>query len=161
MRIVVAAVGRMKDGPERELAARYAERAVKTGRAIALGPLDIREIAESRARRPEDRKREEADALEALLVPGAPLIALDETGKSIPSSDFAAQLARWRDDGAPAAQFVIGGADGLDADLVKRAALVLGFGRQTWPHQLVRALLCEQIYRAATILSGHPYHREG
>lgn len=161
MRIVVAAVGRMKDGPERELAARYAERAAKAGRAIALGPLEIREIAESRARRPEDRKREEAEALEALLVAGAPLVALDETGTSIPSSDFADRLARWRDDGAAAAQFFIGGADGLDGALVKRASLVLGFGRQTWPHQLVRALLCEQIYRAATILSGHPYHREG
>ncbi len=160
MKILIAAVGRLKDGPERELVARYAERAAQTGRNLALGPVDIREIAESRARRPEDRKREEAEQLGMLLTPGAPLIALDETGKSLGSSDFAERLGRWRDDGAQAAQFVIGGADGLDPDLVKRAALVLSFGRQTWPHQIVRALLSEQIYRAATILAGHPYHRE-
>lgn len=160
MKILIAAVGRLKDGPERELVARYAERATQTGRGVALGPVEIREIAESRARRPEDRKREEAEAFGALLVPGAPLIALDETGKSISSLDFAARLGRWRDDGAAAAQFLIGGADGLDPSLVQRAGLVLGFGRQTWPHQIVRALLSEQIYRAATILTGHPYHRE-
>jgi 23S rRNA (pseudouridine1915-N3)-methyltransferase len=160
MRIVIAAVGRLKDGPERELVARYAERAAQTGRALALGPVDIREIAESRAKRPEDRKREEAAALTSLLVPGAPTVALDETGKSLPSVDFAAKLGRWRDDGASATQFLIGGADGLDPSLVTNAALVLGFGRMTWPHQIVRALLSEQIYRAATILAGHPYHRE-
>jgi 23S rRNA (pseudouridine1915-N3)-methyltransferase len=160
MRIVIAAVGRLKDGPERELVARYAERAAQTGRALALGPVDIREISESRAKRAEDRKREEAAALTALFVPGAPVIALEESGKSLASLEFASKLGRWRDDGAPAAQFLIGGADGLDPALVKNAALVLSFGRMTWPHQIVRALLSEQIYRAATILAGHPYHRE-
>lgn len=160
MRIVIAAVGRLKDGPERQLAARYAERAAQAGRGVALGPLDLREIPESRARRAEDRKREEAEALRALLVPGARLIALDETGKTFSSPEFAARLGRWRDDGAPAVQFVIGGADGLDPGLVKAAALSLAFGRMTWPHQIVRALLAEQVYRAVTILSGHPYHRE-
>jgi 23S rRNA (pseudouridine1915-N3)-methyltransferase len=160
MRIVIAAVGRLKDGPERELVARYAERAAQTGRALALGPIDMREISESRAKRAEDRKREEAAALTALLVPGAPVVALEEGGKSLSSLEFATTLGRWRDDGAPAAQFLIGGADGLDPALVKNATLVLGFGRMTWPHQIVRALLSEQIYRAATILAGHPYHRE-
>jgi 23S rRNA (pseudouridine1915-N3)-methyltransferase len=160
MRIVIAAVGRLKDGPERELVARYAERAAQIGRALALGPVDIREISESRAKRAEDRKREEAAALTALLIPGAPVIALEESGKSLSSLEFASKLGRWRDDGAPAAQFLIGGADGLDPALAKTAALVLSFGRMTWPHQIVRALLSEQIYRAATILAGHPYHRE-
>ena len=160
MKIVIAAVGKLKQGPERELVARYAERAAKSGRALALGPVDIHEIAESRAKRPEDRKREEAAALEALLVSGAPVVALEESGRSLPSVDFAAQLARWRDGGAPVVQFLIGGADGLDPGLVKRAQLVLSFGHQTWPHQIVRSLLIEQIYRAATILAGHPYHRE-
>jgi 23S rRNA (pseudouridine1915-N3)-methyltransferase len=160
MRIVIAAVGRLKDGPERELVARYAERAAQTGRALALGPVDMREVPESRAKRPEDRKREEAAALTALLVPGAPVIALEENGKSLSSLEFASKLGRWRDDGAPAAQFLIGGADGLDPELIKNVALVLSFGRMTWPHQIVRALLSEQIYRAATILAGHPYHRE-
>jgi 23S rRNA (pseudouridine1915-N3)-methyltransferase len=160
MRIIIAAVGRLKDGPERELVARYAERAAQAGRALALGPVDMREISESRAKRAEDRKREEAAALTALLLPGAPVIALEESGKSLSSLEFASKLGRWRDDGAPAAQFLIGGADGLDPALVKNAALVLSFGRMTWPHQIVRALLSEQIYRAATILAGHPYHRE-
>ncbi len=160
MRIVIAAVGKLKDGPERELVARYAERAAQAGRALALGPVDMREISESRAKRAEDRKREEAAALTALVLPGAPVIALEESGKSLSSLEFAGKLGRWRDDGAPAAQFLIGGADGLDPALVKNAALVLSFGRMTWPHQIVRALLSEQIYRAATILAGHPYHRE-
>jgi 23S rRNA (pseudouridine1915-N3)-methyltransferase len=160
MKIVVAAVGKLKQGAERELVARYAERAAKTGRALALGPVAIREIAESRAKRPEDRKREEAAALGALLARDAPVVALDESGKSLSSAEFAARLGAWRDDGAPVVQFVIGGADGLDPDFLKRAALVLSLGKQTWPHQIVRALLAEQIYRAATILSGHPYHRE-
>ncbi len=160
MKIVIAAIGRLKDGPERLLAARYAERAAKTGRAMALGPLDIRELPESRAARPADRKREEGAALASLIAPGNPVIVLDETGKSLPSADFAARLGRWRDDGAACVHFLIGGADGLDPALVKRADLVLSFGSQTWPHQIVRVLLAEQIYRAATILSGHPYHRE-
>jgi 23S rRNA (pseudouridine1915-N3)-methyltransferase len=160
MRIVIAAVGRLKDGPERELVTRYAARAAQAGRALALGPVDMREISESRAKRADDRKREEAAALSALLLPGAPVIALEESGKSLSSLEFATKLGRWRDDGAPAAQFMIGGADGLDPALVKNAALVLSFGRMTWPHQIVRALLSEQIYRAATILAGHPYHRE-
>jgi 23S rRNA (pseudouridine1915-N3)-methyltransferase len=160
MRIVIVAVGKLKQGPERELVARYAERAAKSGRALALGPVDIREVAESRAKRPEDRKREEAAALTTLLSKDGPVIALDEGGKSISSAAFATGLGKWRDGGAPAAQFVIGGADGLDPALVKKAQLVLSFGQQTWPHQIVRALLAEQIYRAATILGGHPYHRE-
>ena len=160
MKLLIAAVGKLKDGSEDELVARYADRTALIGRALALGPVDIREIAESRAKRPDDRKREEAEALSALLVPSAPLVALDETGKSISSVDFSSQLARWRDDGAPVVQFVIGGADGLDPDFVKRAQLTLSFGRMTLPHQLVRALVAEQIYRAATILAGHPYHRE-
>jgi 23S rRNA (pseudouridine1915-N3)-methyltransferase len=139
---------------------RYADRAGQTGRGVAVGPIDMREIAESRARRPEDRKREEAAAIRAALEPGAPLILLDEVGASRSSSDFAAQLGRFRDDGAAAMQFAIGGADGLDPDLRKIAAALLAFGRLTLPHQIVRILLAEQIYRATTILAGHPYHRE-
>lgn len=160
MKIVIAAVGRLKDGPERELVARYAERAANAGRQLALGSVEIREAPESRARNADVRKREEAEALATLLPPGAVLIALDEGGKSLSSQDFADWLAQRRDAGAPAIGFVIGGADGLDRSLAGRASLVLSFGRQTWPHQIVRALLAEQIYRAITILAGHPYHRE-
>jgi 23S rRNA (pseudouridine1915-N3)-methyltransferase len=160
MKFLIAAVGKMKDGSEDELVARYADRTAQIGRALALGPVDIREIPESRAKRPEDRKREEAAALTEILIPSAPLVALDEGGKTITSVEFSQQLARWRDDGAATAQFVIGGADGLDPEFRQRAVLTLSFGRMTLPHQLVRALLAEQIYRAATILAGHPYHRE-
>jgi 23S rRNA (pseudouridine1915-N3)-methyltransferase len=150
----------MKDGSEDELVARYADRTAQIGRALALGPVDLREVPESRAKRPEDRKREEAAALTELLIPSAPLVALDEDGKTITSIEFSQQLSRWRDDGAATAQFVIGGADGLDPEFRQRAVLTLSFGRMTLPHQLVRALLTEQLYRAATILAGHPYHRE-
>jgi 23S rRNA (pseudouridine1915-N3)-methyltransferase len=160
MRIVLAAIGRLKDGPERELVSRYVERAGQTGRALALGPVELREYPESRARRPDDRKREEADALLSARDGGAPLVLLDEGGRNISSADFAGRMARWRDDGVPAVHFVIGGADGLSADLRARADLVLAFGALTWPHQIVRLLLAEQIYRAATIIAGHPYHRE-
>jgi 23S rRNA (pseudouridine1915-N3)-methyltransferase len=160
MRLLIAAVGKLKDGPEDELVARYADRTAQIGRALALGPIDLREVPESRAKRPDDRKREEALALTGLLVAGGPLIALDEGGKTITSMEFSQHLARWRDDGSAMAQFVIGGADGLDPEFRQRAVLTLSFGRMTLPHQLVRALLTEQIYRAATILAGHPYHRE-
>jgi 23S rRNA (pseudouridine1915-N3)-methyltransferase len=88
------------------------------------------------------------------------VVALDERGKSITSGAFAQQLMRWRDDGRPAASFIIGGADGLDPALAGKADLVLSFSPLTWPHQLVRIMLSEQLYRATTILSGHPYHRE-
>lgn len=160
MKILIAAVGKLKGGSEEELVARYADRTAQMGRALALGPVDLREIPESRAKRADDRKREEAAALTELLVPGV-LVALDETGKTITSTEFSQHLARWRDEGVPTVQFVIGGADGLDPALRERAVLTLSFGRMTLPHQLVRALVTEQIYRAATILAGHPYHREG
>ncbi|MFD1704540.1 23S rRNA (pseudouridine(1915)-N(3))-methyltransferase RlmH [Methylopila henanensis] len=159
MRVVVAAVGRLKAGPERELVARYLERAGQVGRGVALGPVEVIELDESRARRPEDRKRDEAAALSAALDPKLLIYALDEGGKSPGSEAFAADLGRRRDDGAAGVAFVIGGADGLAADLLARASARVAFGAMTWPHQIVRVLLAEQLYRAATILAGHPYHR--
>jgi 23S rRNA (pseudouridine1915-N3)-methyltransferase len=94
------------------------------------------------------------------LPAGGVVVALDERGKTLGSEDFAQRLLRWRDDGKPALSFVIGGADGLDPAFVKAADLTLSFSPLTWPHQLVRIMLAEQLYRATTILSGHPYHRE-
>ena len=159
MRLVVVAVGRLKAGPERELAERYRERAVKTGRATGFKALDIIEIAESRAARPAERMAEEGAAL-AKAAPGdAVRIALDERGTPLTSDAFAQRLARWRDDGRGAACFLIGGADGLAEAVRGGCDLVLSFGATTWPHQLVRIMLLEQVYRAMTILSGHPYHR--
>lgn len=158
MRFGVIAVGRLKAGPERELCARYADRITEAGRALGFAGPDIVEIAESRAGRPEDRKREEAAALRARLPQGL-IIAFDERGAALGSEAFAQRLARERDSGVRAAALLIGGADGLDEALRREAGLVLSFGAMTLPHQLVRVLAVEQLYRALTILSGHPYHR--
>lgn len=159
MRIVIAAVGKMKQGPERELVARYLERARQSGKPLALTGFDVTELAESRASSAAARKTEEARALKASLPDGI-IVALDEDGKTQTSEAFARLLARWRDDGRPAVSFVIGGADGIDADFFADADITLSFSPLTWPHQLVRIMLAEQLYRATTILSGHPYHRE-
>ncbi|GGE26952.1 ribosomal RNA large subunit methyltransferase H [Agaricicola taiwanensis] len=157
MKIVLAAVGRLKDGPERALADRYMERASQAGRALALGPITTVELPESRGSQSEQRKREEADALSARLP--SCYIALDERGQMLDSPAFAEALRNFRDRGEAALGLVIGGPDGLAVSLRDGAALTISFGRLTWPHQIVRILAAEQLYRATTILSGHPYHR--
>ncbi|WP_296707223.1 23S rRNA (pseudouridine(1915)-N(3))-methyltransferase RlmH [Rhodoblastus sp.] len=159
MKLLLLAIGRLKAGPERELVARYADRCVAGGRKIGFTGFEMREIDESRARRPEDRKAEEAAALAAALPQGARKICLDERGKSMTSEEFSRKLGEWRDAGTPACALVIGGPDGLDPALRDKADLTLAFGAMTWPHQIVRALAAEQLFRALTILSGHPYHR--
>jgi 23S rRNA (pseudouridine1915-N3)-methyltransferase len=159
MRIVVAAVGRLKRGPEQELAERYRERAAKSGRGLGLRSLEVVEIAESRARDAQRRMLEESIALANVISKGAAKVLLDPRGESVDSGSFAKRLSVWNDAGRDAA-FVIGGPDGLAPTLSDRADLHLAFGTQTWPHQLVRIMLLEQIYRAVTILSGHPYHRD-
>jgi 23S rRNA (pseudouridine1915-N3)-methyltransferase len=158
MRIGVVAVGRLKDGPERELFSRYVERARSCGKPLGFSGFELGEIAESRASRPDDRKVEEAREIKARSA-DARLIVLDERSSSRDSQAFAEQLATWRDAGQRSAAFVIGGADGLDPGLLASADARLSFGAMTLPHQLVRVLLAEQIYRAMTILAGHPYHR--
>lgn len=158
MRLAVLAVGRLKAGPERELCARYEERSRASGRNLGFAGPDIIELGESRERRPEDRKREEGEALIARLVPGL-VIGLDERGRDLSSEAFAAKLAAARDSGVASASFMIGGADGLSDACRARADLVLSFGAMTLPHQVVRVLVMEQIYRAMTIMGGHPYHR--
>ena len=159
MRVALLAVGRMKQGPERELVARYLDRAVAAGKALGLTGFAVTELTESRSASTASRKSEEAKALSAQLPAGGIVVALDELGNTIGSEDFAKRLARWRDDGKRAVSFVIGGADGLEPAFVKAADLTLSFSPLTWPHQLVRIMLAEQLYRATTILSGHPYHR--
>jgi len=159
MRLTLAAVGRLKAGPERELVARYAERIAATAKAVGLSGLTLKETDESRARRPEDRKAEEARALRALIPEGARIVALDERGRSLTSEKFAAEIGTLRDAGQRDLCFLIGGADGLDDGLREGAALVFSFGAATLPHQIVRALVAEQVYRAISILAGHPYHR--
>ncbi|GGD97114.1 ribosomal RNA large subunit methyltransferase H [Aureimonas endophytica] len=159
MRVTVAAVGRMKAGLERELAQRYFDRLAKAGGAIGLDYAGLLEETESRAQTVAERKRDEAGRLLAALPDKAALCLLDETGKTFSSEEFANRLATIRDEGQRDLAILIGGPDGLDPELRARARLVVAFGAMTWPHQIVRILLAEQLYRAATILSGHPYHR--
>lgn len=159
MRLIVTAVGRMKSGPDRDLADRYLARAAKAGRTLGFKSIDIVEVGESRAARADDRMAEEGVALARAIEPGAVRVVLDAGGLSLSSDEFSARLGRWRDAGRQAACFMIGGADGLAPPLKTGADLVLSFGAATWPHQLVRIMLLEQLYRAVTILSGHPYHR--
>lgn len=159
MRLAVAAIGRLKDGPERDLADRYRARAAQSGRNIGFREIEVLEIRESRAPEVGRRMIEESIALANVIPDKAAIVILDERGESLDSASLAMRLARWRDDGRPATVFIIGGDDGLAPTLRDKAALRLAFGAATWPHQLVRVMLLEQIYRAVTILSGHPYHR--
>jgi 23S rRNA (pseudouridine1915-N3)-methyltransferase len=159
MRVIVIAVGRLKQGPERELAETYRKRAQAIGRALGMREIEIVEIRESRAADVERRRAEESIAIANVIPDRAPIVILDERGQSLDSAALAALLREWRAEDRPAVCFVIGGADGLAASLRERAKLKLAFGAATWPHQLVRIMLLEQLYRAASILAGHPYHR--
>jgi 23S rRNA (pseudouridine1915-N3)-methyltransferase len=159
MRIGLFAVGRLKTGPEKELAARYFDRFAKAGPAIGLELSRISEVAESRASGSDTRKREEAGLLQKTLPDGGILVLLDERGRALDSEAFAALLGSYRDQGKRDLTIAIGGADGLDPSLYEKADAVVCLGKMTWPHQLVRILIAEQLYRAVTILSGHPYHR--
>ena len=160
MRLIVLAVGRMKSGPERELAGRYFDRLGKAGPAVGLTWEGVTEIAESRAGSPGRRRAEESARCLALAdARTTALIVLDEAGSSLTSGAFASRIARLRDDGVRRAVFAIGGPDGHAPELVARADLRLALGGMTWPHQIARILVAEQLYRATTILAGHPYHR--
>jgi 23S rRNA (pseudouridine1915-N3)-methyltransferase len=158
VRLTILAVGRLKAGPERLLYDRYGERIAGAGKGVGIS-LALREFGESRAGSATVRIADETASIAAATPDGAPVVVLDSTGKSIASAAFAERLGRWRDGGARDVALVIGGPDGLDRAIVARADLVLAFGAMTWPHQLVRIMLAEQIYRAVTILAGHPYHR--
>jgi 23S rRNA (pseudouridine1915-N3)-methyltransferase len=160
MRIQLFAVGRMKSGPERELAARYFDRFAKVAPPLGLEFGGVAEAIESRARDAELRKREEAAKLLESLGAGSVLILLDERGKNLSSPGFAALIAKLRDSGARAVTLAIGGPDGHAEESRQKAQMVISFGAMTFPHQIMRILIAEQLYRAATILSGHPYHRE-
>jgi 23S rRNA (pseudouridine1915-N3)-methyltransferase len=158
MHVVVAAVGRLKQGPERELAERYRKRAVQAGRSVGLREIEIVEVKESRAQETEKRVTEESIAIASLIPEGAVVAILDERAENLNSTEFAGLLQRWQQEGRTPV-FVIGGPDGLAPALRAKADVKLAFGSTTWPHQLVRIMLLEQLYRAVTILSGHPYHR--
>jgi 23S rRNA (pseudouridine1915-N3)-methyltransferase len=159
VRLALLSIGKLKAGPERELTSRYVDRARASGRNVGVSGLDVREFDESKARRPEDRKLEEARTIIASASPAARMVLLDERGKSISSRAFAQDIAAARDSGTAEYLIVIGGPDGVDDLARARAQSIIAFGAMTWPHQLIRIMAAEQIYRALTILAGHPYHR--
>ena len=159
MRVLIAAVGRLKQGSERELAESYRKRADAVGRAFGSRAIEIIEIRESRAQDAERRRIEELIAIANVIPEQSIIVILDERGDNLDSAALAAAVRRWREEDRPALCFVIGGADGLAQNLRDRAKLKLAFGAATWPHQFVRIMLLEQLYRAGTILAGHPYHR--
>ncbi len=160
MRLALVTVGRLKRGPERELCERYRERLDALARSHGFAPAALSELPESRSRRAPERCAEEAGLILGAVDPDAVLVALDERGRNDLSSERLAETIRtWRDGGRKALAIVVGGADGLDPSVRARADLVLAFGALTLPHGLVRVLAYEQLYRALTILAGHPYHR--
>jgi 23S rRNA (pseudouridine1915-N3)-methyltransferase len=160
MRIVVAAVGRIKQGPERELAERYRKRAADAGRKAGISAIDVIEIKESRAADPGRRMLEESIAIANVIPEDAAVVILDGRGESMSSSAFAGRLQGWRVQDIPAVAFIVGGHDGLAPTLREKSSLAIAFGAATWPHQLARIMLLEQIYRVMTIIVGHPYHRD-
>jgi 23S rRNA (pseudouridine1915-N3)-methyltransferase len=159
MRLSIVAVGRLKDGPERELYLKYAKRIDETGRGVALGPLTLAELAEARQAGAAQRRADEAQRLLNSASGADLLVALDGDGKTFGSDAFARWLGARRDDGVRSLAFLIGGPDGHGDDALARATLKLSLGPMTLPHGLARIILAEQLYRAATILAGHPYHR--
>ena len=155
MRVHICAVGRQRPGPEKTLIDDYANRFDKTGRGLSLGPVSVVEVDERKG----GGIAGEAALLRRAVPEGAVVCALDERGTIEGSPDFAHRVTGWRDDGARDLAFVIGGADGIDPTLRTEADHLLSFGKMVWPHMLVRVMLAEQLYRAATILAGGPYHR--
>src|ERR1700746_2405373 len=148
MRLVVIGLGRLQQGPERELAERYRKRFDDIGRKLGFRGLEIHEIPESRARNATARMAEEAAAILAAIPEYSVLVTLDERGENIGSEALALRLGRWRDQSIPNAVFVIGGADGLSPELGAKEKVRIAFGAATWPHQMVRVMLLEQLYRA-------------
>ena len=159
MRLTIAAVGRLKDGAERVLVDRYRKR-LAAAKSLGLGPIAEKEIAEARQSTVAERQADEAARLLKLAADADLVIALDERGKSMSSQAFAAWLGRQRDDGRRHAAFLIGGPDGHGSAVREKAHLLLALGPMTLAHGLARAVLAEQLYRATTIIAGHPYHRE-
>ncbi len=155
MKLSLIVVGRLRKGPEAALIDDYLTRFDRIGRNMGLGPASVIEVEDKKG----GGKPAEAALLAKALPEGATLVVLDERGKLLTSPDFATKIAGWRDQGQANLAFMIGGADGLDASLLARADLKLSFGKMVWPHMLARVMLTEQLYRAASILSGAPYHR--
>ncbi|MGI9400915.1 MAG: 23S rRNA (pseudouridine(1915)-N(3))-methyltransferase RlmH [Rhizobiaceae bacterium] len=159
MLLSIHAIGRLKTGPERELYQRYEDRLKKAGRNIGISGLSLKEYNDSRSDDSAKRREQEADTLLSGLGGGATLIALDENGRDLSSNELSQFLRKMLHSGTQQTAFAIGGPDGHGNQLLENADMKLRFGSMTWPHQMVRIMLVEQLYRSVTILSGHPYHR--
>jgi 23S rRNA (pseudouridine1915-N3)-methyltransferase len=159
VKLSVYCVGKLKEEPERAIVGRYLERFGQVGAGLGLSLGGVSEWIESRAASAQARKAAEAGEMRKRLPAGARVIALDERGRSLTSEEFASTLRQWQEGGARDCVVLIGGPDGLDAAFAGSADLMLSLGRLTLPHGLVRAVIAEQLYRAATILTRHPYHR--
>ncbi|MBL4748962.1 MAG: 23S rRNA (pseudouridine(1915)-N(3))-methyltransferase RlmH [Amylibacter sp.] len=155
MRVQISVVGRLRNGPEKDLIDDYLTRFERTGRALGFTEASIVEVEDKKG----SRQAVEAELLLKSIPKGATIVTLDERGKLLSSPEFSKQLAGWRDNGAPCVCFVIGGADGLIKELRSQAHASISFGKMVWPHMLARVMLCEQLYRAVSILAGSPYHR--
>lgn len=159
MRLWIIAVGHGRGSPEGQLVDDFIGRAHKMGRNLGFPAVTVEELSVSKAREVDARMKDEGERLAARVPDGAHVVLLDAKGKGMTSEDFADFLGVLRDAGTRDLAFVIGGPDGLGVLPGKKSGRSLAFGPQTWPHLLARVLLSEQIYRAMTILAGHPYHR--
>jgi 23S rRNA (pseudouridine1915-N3)-methyltransferase len=152
MKITIAAIGKFKASPEKEIFTSYIKR--------IPWQVELKEFEAKKALLGRQLKDAEAALLISAIPKNSKIIALDERGKNIPSMELAALISAWQGEGTSSVAFVIGGADGLSDEVRGRADFTLSFGRLTWPHMLVRSMLAEQVYRIYTIISKHPYHRE-
>jgi len=159
MRVTIAAIGKLKSGSELELVTLYAERCAQQGKLCGMSGIEIKEITESRLSSLAERRNEEATKLLKAVPPGAMAIMLDERAKQLQSKELANHIAHWRDEGASELVFLLGGADGHGSAVKQASQFALSLGAMTWPHKLARVMIAEQIYRAMTILTNHPYHR--
>ena len=161
MKLFICAVGRAKPSPERDLLTTYLDRLRSAGGQCGITGTELIEVEERKQLSPAELKLREGKMLLSAVPKGAVIIALDERGKTQTSQKFTDLIARTRDNSVPAMAFLIGGADGLSQEVRDAADQLLSFGAVTWPHMLVRAMIAEQLYRSVTIMTGHPYHREG
>tara|TARA_B100000768_G_scaffold58540_1_gene56635 strand:- start:1860 stop:2330 length:471 start_codon:yes stop_codon:yes gene_type:complete len=155
MRLRIVTIGRQRNGPEKDLIDDYISRFNRIGRVVGLGPAEIIELEDKK----NGGKAAEAILLLKPITASAYVVALDERGMQQTSPEFAKKIVSIRDDAPSELFFVIGGADGLDAEVLNRSDARLSFGKMVWPHMLARVMLTEQLYRAASILTGGPYHR--
>jgi 23S rRNA (pseudouridine1915-N3)-methyltransferase len=160
MKLKISTIGKLKSGPEQDLFSRYLTRSRKIGLQLGFSAILLQEFPESRNPSASRRKQQEAELLFSTAGKGGVIVAFDENGKDLSSPQFSRYLGNELDCGTKELVLALGGPDGLDSELLARAKSTLRFGRMTWPHQLARILLAEQLYRAMTILSGHPYHRQ-